>query len=116
MSPECSPQRRRDSIRGAREAPADADTAARDHNEPLAHRHRLLYQWTHGTNTPMTGGTMQHDVRGLRHHSIRNAVFVAAIAGLASALRRDHGTTEVRRPPRIGETALGEPGEVLWYC
>ena len=49
-------------------------------------------------------------------HSIRNAMLVAALAGLASAVRRelDHGRTP--QPPRIGETALGEPGEVLWYC
>ena len=54
-------------------------------------------------------------------HSVRNAVLVAAIAGLATAVR--HELEVVRdlrhrpsRPPRIGETALGEPGEVLWYC
>ncbi len=49
-------------------------------------------------------------------HSIRNAMLVAALAGLASAVRRelDHG--RMHQPPRIGETALGEPGAVLWYC
>lgn len=55
--------------------------------------------------------TLQHS---LRHHSIRNAMLVAALAGLASAVRREHSREMV--PPRIGETALGEPGEVLWYC
>ena len=40
-------------------------------------------------------------------HSIRNAMLVAALAGLASAVRRelDHG--RIHQPPRIGETALG---------
>jgi len=52
--------------------------------------------------------------RPVRDHSIRNAVLVAALAGIATALRRERDTD--RRPPRIGETALGEPGEVLWYC
>ena len=49
-------------------------------------------------------------------HSIRNAMLAAALAGLASAVRRelDHG--RIPQPPRIGEHALGEPGEVPWYC
>lgn len=55
-------------------------------------------------------------VRASRDHSLRNAVLVAALAGLATAIRRESDTTRVARPPRIGETNLGEPGEVLWYC
>ena len=50
-----------------------------------------------------------------RDHSVRNAMLVAAIAGLATAVRQ----RTAQRPgyvPRIGETGLGEPGEVLWYC
>ena len=50
------------------------------------------------------------------HHSVRNAVLVAALAGLATAVRRERPLTRTRHVPRIGETALGEPGEVLWYC
>lgn len=49
-------------------------------------------------------------------HSIRTAVLVAALAGLATAIRREREPGRDRRPPRIGESALGEPGEVLWYC
>lgn len=55
-------------------------------------------------------------VRASRDHSLRNAVLVAALAGLATAIRRESDTTRVARPPRIGETNPGEPGEVLWYC
>lgn len=47
----------------------------------------------------------------IREHSVRNAVLLAAIAGLASAFRREMAAP--RHVPRIGETALGEPGEVL---
>lgn len=52
----------------------------------------------------------------LGDHSIRNAVLVAALAGIATAVARERDHGRVNRPPRIGETALGEPGEVLWYC
>ena len=56
-------------------------------------------------------------LESLRDHSVRNAVLVAALAGLATAVRRDRDrATRAGHPPRIGETALGEPGEVLWYC
>ena len=54
------------------------------------------------------------------HHSLRNAVLVAALAGIATAVRRERDvldfSSRFNRPPQIGETALGEPGEVLWYC
>ncbi|MFN8051683.1 MAG: hypothetical protein U0Q22_09620 [Acidimicrobiales bacterium] len=56
-------------------------------------------------------GTTKRD-----HHSVRNAMLMAALAGLATAFRRDWASERVHHVPRIGETALGEPGEVLWYC
>lgn len=52
----------------------------------------------------------------LRDHSVRNAMLVAALAGLATIARRDRDAIRDHRPIRIGETGLGEPGEVLWYC
>lgn len=54
--------------------------------------------------------------RAVRDHSLRNAVLVAALAGLATALRREVEAARDVRPVRMGETPLGEPGEVLWYC
>lgn len=51
-----------------------------------------------------------------RDHSVRNAVLIAALAGLATAARRERPLARAGYVPRIGETGLGEPGEVLWYC
>ena len=50
-----------------------------------------------------------------QHRMRTTTLLVAAIAGLATAVRRG-GTQRMPHVPRIGETALGEPGEVLWYC
>lgn len=60
-----------------------------------------------------------HTIRD--HHTLRSAMLLAALAGVATALRweRTSGRSLVitpNRAPRIGETALGEPGEVLWFC
>lgn len=55
------------------------------------------------------------------HHTLRSAMLIAALAGVATAMRRERtpGRPLIlprTRAPRIGETALGEPGEVLWFC
>lgn len=55
------------------------------------------------------------------HHILRSAMLITALAGVAGALRRERASGRPlvipqSRVPRIGETALGEPGEVLWFC
>ena len=44
------------------------------------------------------------------------AVLAAAVAGFATAARHERWFHRELHRPRIGETGLGEPGEVLWYC
>lgn len=57
-----------------------------------------------------------------QEHSVRNAVLVAALAGLTAAVRRERTSTHSaaptpqRRALRIGRIGPVDTDEVLWYC